>query len=72
MGYENEASVFFYRIDFDEKADSPLLALGFFIDDEFHVKLHDNGLPVPLLRGFTTGRSAKLVKYSMLENLLDT
>lgn len=71
QGYEakiNSSSLLFYRTVFDEKTGFPSVSAAILIDQSLHVKLQCNGRPVPLPKWFTSGRDAKLRKFSMLEN----
>ena len=62
-------SILFYRIVFDEKTQFPSILESIKVDSELHVQLRYNGDPVPLPPWFVKGRSAKLTRPSMLENL---
>ena len=70
-GYEakmNSSSLLFYRTVFDEETDFPSVSAAILIDQNLHVKLQCNGAPVPLPKWFTSGRDAKLTRFSMLDN----
>ena len=65
----NENSIIFYRTVFDEKTDFPFICECIKIDADLHVKLQYNGNSLPLPKWFVHGRSAKLTRISMLQNL---
>ena len=70
-GYEakvNSSSLLFYRTVFNEETDFPSVGAAILIDQNLHVKLQCNGAPVPLPKWFTSGRDAKLTRFSMLDN----
>ena len=69
-GYEAKVNSFslFYRTVFDEETGFPSVSAAILIDQNLHVKLQCNGAPVPLPKWFTSGRDAKLTKFSMLDN----
>ena len=62
-------SILFYRLVFDEKTQFPTILESIKVDADLHVQLRYNGDPVPLPPWFVKGRSAKLTRPSMLENL---
>ena len=64
-----EDSILFYRLVFDEKTQFPTILESIRVDSDLHVQLRYNGDPVPLPPWFVKGRSAKLTRPSMLENL---
>ena len=65
----NENSIIFYRTVFDEKTDFPSICECIKIDADLHVKLQYNGNSLPLPKWLVHGRSAKLTRISMLQNL---
>ena len=71
QGYEGkkkDSSIVFYRTIFDEITGFPTISAAILIDNQLHVKLQCDGLPVPLPKWFTKARNAKLDKFSMLSN----
>ena len=59
----------FYCTVFDEETDFPSICECIKIDADLHVKLQYNGNSLPLPKRFVHGRSAKLTRISMLQNL---
>ena len=68
QGKRNYSSVLFYRTDFDGKTGFPSISAGILVDENLHVKLQCNGVPIPLPKWFITGTDARLTRHSMLEN----
>ena len=68
-------TLIFYRTVFDEKTDLPSICECIKIDADLLVKLQHrlwlqyNGNSLPLPKWFVHGRSAKLTRISMLQNL---
>ena len=48
---------------------SLLLSQTIYIDKDVHVKLHVNGVPVPLRKWFVEGNNAKLIIFFKLEKI---
>ena len=48
----------------------PVISQAINIDKDLRLKLQINGIPVPLLKWFVEGRSAKLVKITILDHFL--
>ena len=63
-----ENSVIFYRLKFNEVSQFPTVLELIRIDDDLHVQLQYNGIPLPLPSWFVKGHNARLDKLSMLEN----
>ena len=63
-----EVSVIFYRLKFDNVSKFPTILDSARIDEDLHVQLQCNGIPLPLPSWFVNGHSTKLDKLSMLEN----
>lgn len=61
-------SVVFYRLKFDDVTQFPVVLESIRVDQDLHVKLQYNGIPLPLPPWFVKGNNAKLTKFSMLEN----
>ena len=61
--------VLFYNLVFDEETKFPKILVSIKVDSDLHIQLQYNGLWVPLPQWFVQGRSARLKKVSILENL---
>lgn len=58
----------YYRLHFDECSQFPSVLESIRIDNDLHVQLQYNGIPLPLPPWFVNGRNALLNKRSMLLN----
>ena len=61
--------ILFSRPVFDNETEFPVIGECFKIDQYLHVKVRHNGKYVSLPRCFLHGRSAKLTRFCMLQNL---
>ena len=61
--------IIYYNLVFDPDTGFPNIFESIRVDTELHVQLECNGNPVPLPPWFVEGRSARLTRFSMLDNL---
>ena len=66
---KGEGHVIYYNLKFDDESGFPNIFESIKIDEELHVKLQQNGCPVPLPDFFVKGTSAKLTSCGAILNL---
>ena len=63
-----EGCVIFHKLKFDNVSQFPTILEYIRIDEDLHVQLQCNGIPLPLPSLYVNGHRAKSDQLSMLEN----